>query len=166
MPIKVDGSELFEVAQVVHASAEAIRAAIPDALNSGGENLREDLIEEIYEGENGEIHAGLIRDAIRTDYATMYNPQYSLRSDNSSFRYVRWKTRLDERVCPICGPMHDEIMTEAEAHSRHPIHDNCRCYFEYIDLGGLMTDAGPDLIPPALDEIMDNIMDQFEESFN
>ena len=62
---------------------------------------------------------------------------------------VRWVTVLDERVCPICQPLHNEVVainevfigTEETAEGfddvvftgpRPPAHVNCRCFLEEV----------------------------------
>lgn len=62
---------------------------------------------------------------------------------------VRWVTVLDDRVCPICQPLHNEVVgirqsfigTSEDKHGfsstvfegeRPPAHVNCRCYLEEV----------------------------------
>jgi Phage Mu protein F like protein len=50
----------------------------------------------------------------------------------------RWVTVADERVCPICEPLHD-VVVRFDEHFQSgdflgegpPAHPNCRCYLEY-----------------------------------
>lgn len=46
---------------------------------------------------------------------------------------VRYFTEEDERVCPICRPLHGKIMLLSEAYGLIPRHVNCRCFFEAIE---------------------------------
>lgn len=52
---------------------------------------------------------------------------------------VRWITQMDERVCPICMPLNNQVFYTADATVPIPgsigslgSHPNCRCYFELI----------------------------------
>lgn len=48
---------------------------------------------------------------------------------------VIWVTAEDERVCPICRPLHDTIISLTEAiygGVRPPAHPRCRCWLEAI----------------------------------
>lgn len=46
---------------------------------------------------------------------------------------IRWITQVDEKVCPICGPLHDTIkqnggwLSKGMLISGPPAHPNCRC---------------------------------------
>jgi hypothetical protein len=40
--------------------------------------------------------------------------------------YTIWQTRNDEKVCPICGPLHNKDVTDNNL--RPPAHVNCRCF--------------------------------------
>lgn len=40
----------------------------------------------------------------------------------------RHQTRNDERVCPICGPRHDQIITDGVF---PPLHIRCRCFVNW-----------------------------------
>ena len=44
-----------------------------------------------------------------------------------------WFTRNDDRVCPICGPLHAKKRTVwgAEFPNGPPAHPNCRCHVDY-----------------------------------
>lgn len=44
---------------------------------------------------------------------------------------VRWITKNDERVCPICGPRHNRIYWSDKV-PYIPVHDNCRCKTEDV----------------------------------
>jgi len=43
-------------------------------------------------------------------------------------RQFRWNTANDERVCPICGPNHDQLFPLEQLDSLIPAHPNCRCW--------------------------------------
>ena len=51
-----------------------------------------------------------------------------LRLDGIAVERV-WKTALDERVCRVCGPLHDapEVIWGAQFDLGPPAHPNCRC---------------------------------------
>lgn len=40
----------------------------------------------------------------------------------------RWQTARDERVCPICGPLHGEEYDQEDTEHLPPAHPNCRCW--------------------------------------
>ncbi len=48
----------------------------------------------------------------------------------------RWFTQLDERVCPICGPLHGTTRETwgGEFPDGPPAHPNCRCYLRVVKL--------------------------------
>lgn len=43
----------------------------------------------------------------------------------------RWITQLDERVCPVCGPMHNRPRSRWGSMGPPPAHPNCRCFLVY-----------------------------------
>jgi len=45
---------------------------------------------------------------------------------------VRWATRGDERVCPICGPLEGRIYRKGQFLPPLPAHANCRCGWELM----------------------------------
>lgn len=45
---------------------------------------------------------------------------------------VRWATRADERVCPICGPLEGRIYQKGQFLPRLPAHAGCRCGWELM----------------------------------
>lgn len=45
---------------------------------------------------------------------------------------VRWATRLDERVCPICGPLEGRIYRKGQFLPPLPAHPGCRCAWELL----------------------------------
>jgi hypothetical protein len=46
---------------------------------------------------------------------------------------VKWYTKLDERVCPVCGPLHGTGPSKwlADFKQGPPAHVRCRCYLLY-----------------------------------
>lgn len=47
-----------------------------------------------------------------------------------------WETRLDELVCPICGPRHDQVQGTNWI-MLPPAHPNCRCGVRYQPIEGV-----------------------------
>ena len=45
---------------------------------------------------------------------------------------VRWVTRGDERVCPICGPLEGRIYRKGQFLPPLPAHAGCRCGWELL----------------------------------
>lgn len=64
------------------------------------------------------ISAGLI--ALNVLYRTLYQVQAD----------ERWYTQADERVCPVCAPLHlkSRSVWESEFPNGPPAHPRCRCY--------------------------------------
>ena len=44
---------------------------------------------------------------------------------------LRFKTQLDDRVCPKCQPFHNKVLIDGQPSP--PVHLKCRCYLEVID---------------------------------
>lgn len=40
---------------------------------------------------------------------------------------VKWQTAVDERVCPICGPLHNSVLS-INNEIMPPAHPRCRCW--------------------------------------
>lgn len=69
-----------------------------------------------------------------------------------------WNTANDERVCPICGPLHNVVVKKGELfagiYNGPPAHVNCRCSMSPVVIGdterfetGVNLDAGPGYNP-------------------
>lgn len=56
---------------------------------------------------------------------------------------VVWKTVVDERVCPICGPLHNKVGSVVDGFDRvgfPPAHPRCRCWIvPYINRKDLIA---------------------------
>ena len=48
-----------------------------------------------------------------------------LKQENGIEMIPIWKTAKDERVCPLCGPRHNQPITDGVY---PPLHPRCRCY--------------------------------------
>ena len=81
----------------------------------------------------------------------MLSQSFTYQIVNNSLRFhgysagitrVRWATMMDERVCPICGPLEGRIYRKGQFLPPLPAHANCRCGWELI--------YDPVEIPPAL----------------
>lgn len=46
----------------------------------------------------------------------------------NGYRYIYWRTFMDERVCPICGPRESQAYTILEFLKQAPAHVRCRCW--------------------------------------
>ncbi len=44
--------------------------------------------------------------------------------------WTRWRTAVDERVCPACGPLDGRVWPEHEG-PMPPLHEHCRCAREF-----------------------------------
>jgi len=88
----------------------------------------------------------------RTELATAYNygGYYTMKDavDAGAFEDVvikQWHTQEDERVCPWCGPLHEQIVGMEETYPGltqkvpnvlvPPAHPNCRCLVLYHERG-------------------------------
>lgn len=78
----------------------------------------------------------------RTELANAVNAVELETYSRNGVTKVRWVTSLDERVCPICGPLHNETVSIKQAFNsegfsgnRPPAHVNCRCFLEEVIQG-------------------------------
>jgi len=71
----------------------------------------------------------------------MLSQSFTYQVVNNSLRFhgysagitrVRWATRGDERVCPICGPLEGRIYRKGQFLPPLPAHANCRCGWELM----------------------------------
>ena len=71
----------------------------------------------------------------------MLSQSFTYQVVNNSLRFhgysagitrVRWATREDERVCPICGPLEGRIYWKGQFLPYLPAHANCRCGWELM----------------------------------
>ena len=61
----------------------------------------------------------------------------------NGIKFKTWITAMDERVCPVCGPLHgqetgikDNFKSEGFSYPYPPAHINCRCWAEYtVNIG-------------------------------
>ena len=60
-----------------------------------------------------------------------YEATYQAAQANEFITHLRWYTAADERVCPICGPLHLQTIPKAQrtwaGGVSIPAHVNCRC---------------------------------------
>ena len=104
--------------------------------NNSGKPLS-DLVKDL-EGEFGKVRA----ERIATTEVTNAYGQANLTTWKASgvVEKKRWYTAVDERVCPICAPMHgqtvgiDDYFTDGNGNQVQApaAHVNCRCYIEPV----------------------------------
>lgn len=55
----------------------------------------------------------------------------------------QWQTAMDERVCPLCGPLHGQVFDKQDLSHLPPVHPNCRCWIVPIVLSAKdLSDGG------------------------
>lgn len=64
----------------------------------------------------------------RTEVMRAYNQGRMHLFQEIKVEKVIWYTALDERVCPVCGPMNGQVF-EPDALLPLPAHPNCRCIY-------------------------------------
>ncbi|MDB5177498.1 MAG: phage head morphosis protein family [Candidatus Saccharibacteria bacterium] len=65
-----------------------------------------------------------------------------VRLNDSRARYVKWVTAGDDRVCPTCAQMEDEILKISDARRMIPVHPNCRCSWQLLTRGRIREEFG------------------------
>jgi SPP1 gp7 family putative phage head morphogenesis protein len=98
-------------------------------------------------------------------YATELDPEYEVVSNGEKFRYFRWITSQDEKVCPICAPRDGLLYTELEIRYSYPAHPNCRCQLEPVDLGGELVKVAEEVMPGTLNAVAQEILDVFSREW-
>jgi len=67
-----------------------------------------------------------------TETARVFVEAQRLAEANNPYTVAfRWLTSADERVCPICGPMHGQVRRKADGYAGGvdiPAHTRCRCH--------------------------------------
>lgn len=124
-------------------------------IDSVDTTTKEQLVRVIQEGREGLLTVSEIKELIderfkdisrnraeliaRTELANAFNAvEYETLRQNGAQK-VRWVTVMDERVCPICEPLHNQekqINGNFDSASfnglRPPAHVNCRCFLEEV----------------------------------
>ena len=67
--------------------------------------------------------------AIIVSEGTRSIAQAVIQAASSKKMLIVFYTIEDERVCPICAPLHGKIFSPMDAIGILPLHPNCRCYF-------------------------------------
>lgn len=158
--IKTDFAELTVKLATV---PDRIDAEVAPILNRHGYEMTNDatgLIASRLGVSDDEVAAGL-----EQRYATELDPEYEVVSNNEKFRYFRWSTAQDEKVCPICAPRDGLLYSELEIRYSYPAHPNCRCRIEPIDLGGELVTVAEQVMPDAIDKCAQDILDVFSREW-
>lgn len=78
----------------------------------------------------------------RSELANAFNSVEFETFQRNKVTKVRWVTVIDERVCPICEPLHNmemniggEFVSDARNSQHPPAHPNCRCFLEEVISG-------------------------------
>lgn len=71
------------------------------------------------------------RIAVTETTRIFYESTWQAANANPNVLYLRWYTAADERVCPVCGPLHLAVIPKAQrtwaGGVSIPAHPNCRC---------------------------------------
>lgn len=162
--IRIDASDLGRLAEHLGKVGETLESQIVPVLNEIGEDLVDQISEAV--AAQTDVDPDQVLDALRVRPATNFNKVFTIESDQSRFNYVRWMTQEDERVCPICGPMHGIVLRESEAMSRFPAHPNCRCRLDPVAIGDALAGVSEPFVTDALEEAVQNFIDDFSEEWN
>jgi hypothetical protein len=160
LKISVSASDLFRVANTLDVALQAVNSALPTELNNSGHQLYYDIVNEVAE-QFPEIPPGAIAAAISSREASGLIPSFVIASRDSMVTYVRWVTLRDEKVCKVCGPRDDVIYRIIDVMDIWPAHPNCRCRLERLDISSAMLAAGADLVPGALADIAQGVLEAF-----
>lgn len=164
--IKADTSDLKALAEHVASVGRELRDEIPQALNRVGPQMREKSISMIQENLDDIPLYGDVADAIAEKTASPILPEYAEISDSRRWRYVRWVTQADEKVCPICGPLHGAILRESialqiEVHGGHIGDGHCRCHLEDISIADELILTADSVLPPAQEEVTNQLLNEW-----
>lgn len=168
--IDVDTSDLKLLAQHLSEVGRQVEISIPQILNRVGPEMRSKSIEMIVQSLDGRPTQGDVADAIHEKTASGLIPEYAEISDASRWRYVRWVTQADDRVCPICAPLHGAIMRQSiamtiEVHGGHVGSGHCRCTLEDIPISEELLNTAPAVLPPAQEEVIKQVLENFVSEF-
>lgn len=153
---KLDLSSLAKLAEKLGIVSEQLASNIPEILNSVGELLHDRVVGDVAEALG--VDRLDVEDAIVTRAASELKPQFAIASESRKFRYIRWHTSRDEKVCPLCGPLDDKLFLKSEAALMFPVHPNCRCSLEPVDIGEKITEFSATELEKVMDEIVKQIL--------
>jgi SPP1 gp7 family putative phage head morphogenesis protein len=115
-----------------HGIAETTRAQLQAMINEG---IAQDEIIERIALRFGSGHAEQVAVTEITRAEGYFSEALSQRLEEQGVSTtIRWITQVDEKVCPICGPLHNKIKPEGGWNGgkfgtiqNPPAHPNCRC---------------------------------------
>ena len=111
---------------------ETTRGVVSEAMQAYVQNpeIGKDALREMLQPAFGEVRANMIATTETTRAYSEATNEYQrlLRRSGIQTRRI-WQTREDERVCEICGPLHNLPESEwaAQFPGGPPAHVNCRC---------------------------------------
>jgi hypothetical protein len=109
-------------------SREVLRTALTDFYS---QNLTKEQLAQLLEPSFGPVRAEMIA-ITETTRASVEGERALIaliERENLNIRMVPiWQTANDDRVCPICGPKHDQPIEDGEYPPAHP---RCRCWVNY-----------------------------------
>src|SRR4051794_25381085 len=168
--IGIDTSDLKLLAQHLSRVGRQVGISISPVLNQVGPEMRSKSVEMIVQSLDGRPSQGDVADAIHEKTASDLIPEYAEISDASRWHYVRWVTQADDRVCPICAPLHGAILRRSvamsiEVHNGHVGDGHCRCSLEDIPIGEELLKTAPAVLPPAQEEAIKQVFEKFVSEF-
>jgi hypothetical protein len=152
----VNLDDIAKLADKLGVISDKLASNIPEILNSVGEVLHERVVEEISNALG--VDSSEIEEAITTRNASELKPEFSITSESRKFRYIKWLTARDEKVCKLCGPLDGKLLLKAEAVLMLPVHPNCRCSLEPVDIGSKVTEFSATELEAIMNEIVEEIL--------
>lgn len=103
------------------------------------EQLTNHQLKELIQSKFSEMTPARAEAIARTELAEAFNRVEFEAYKRNGVQRIRWVTVQDERVCPICAPLHNtEVPIGQEfpgAGGHPPAHVNCRCFIEEVMAG-------------------------------
>lgn len=153
-----DFKDLLRLADHIHDVAIKFPQSFSGVLNRIGNRTYSRVAAAMSESIGAPVRGDDVKDALKATEASFLAPEYLIETQTERFKYVKWITAADDKVCPICAPLHNQIMLESaaltlEIHGGPIGHNNCRCHLEAVDLAGSMLGVAPAIVTPAAEEI-------------
>lgn len=179
--IKVDATDLLNVANKAEKTSRSIDQSVTPAVNRSGRRMRRNVASQIAKaftrsiseslGAVGEFQGNekinvripvndILEWLVPSEGMSASSPSYELYV-RQNFPYFYWATQADEMVCEICGPRQGMILHEDALEEYFPAHANCRCQVVRVDLGSLVSLFADDASNVASQEVVDDTLRLF-----
>lgn len=121
-----------------HTTKDYVGATVEDSiLNNWTLQDLKDVLKEEIQGIGG-FSAKLRSDIIASNEANfILNVLRKETYKRNGVMKIKWVTARDERVCPICAPLDNEVRNDGQSFSNvyaPPVHTRCRCYIAPVYL--------------------------------